>query len=241
MCPLTHLPSDGSLYPNFVPHVWYLMRLMPNRIWCLNNCPIQIPSGDEYADDSILATVIPLLKSLGQCATIVSSTEQGDRVPNLTMNTIDRDLETNRLYDDKTKEDVNDEVYWRYRDEYNGYHIMCNKLNSERLENYTKITWKLSRGNSEVALVRNRFHPPKSPSDGVPIYSGCDQTCEDRHASLKLGTWYSLFATNLYGDWILLESVWVEPTDNNHERVYTAPGTDQFEIFLDDNAESHTG
>jgi predicted deacylase len=119
--------------------------------------------------------------------------------------------------------------------------IMCNKLNSERLENYTKITWKLSRGNSEVALVRNRFHPPKSPSDGVPIYSGCDQTCEDRHASLKLGTWYSLFATNLYGDWILLESVWVGPTDNNHERVYTAPGTDQFEIFLDDNAESQTG
>ena len=68
------------------------------------------------------------MKSLGQCATIVSSTEQGDRVPNLTMNTIDRDLETNILYDDKTKEDVNDEVYWRYRDEYNGYHIMCNKL-----------------------------------------------------------------------------------------------------------------
>lgn len=112
--------------------------------------------------------------------------------------------------------------------------IMCNELNSERLENHTKITWKLSSENSEVALVRNRFHPPKCPSDGVPIYSGFNNSCEDRHASLKLGTWYSLFTTNLYGDWGLLKSVWVKPSDDNHERIYTAPDFDQFELFLTD-------
>lgn len=116
--------------------------------------------------------------------------------------------------------------------------IMCNELNSERRENHTKITWKLSSENSEVALVRNRFHPPKSPSDGVQIYSGRDNSCEDRHASLNLGTWYSLFATNLYGDWVYLKSVWVEPRENEPERKYTAPGADQFEIFLNEHPES---
>ena len=113
--------------------------------------------------------------------------------------------------------------------------VMCNKLSSERLENHTKITWKLSGENSEVILVRNRFHPPKSPSDGVLIYSGPEHVCEDRHASLTLGTWYSLFATNLYGDWVHLKSVWVEPRDDNPERIYTAPNFDQFELFLIDN------
>ena len=112
--------------------------------------------------------------------------------------------------------------------------IICEKLQAELLESSTHIKWNLSANNMEVSLVRNRFHAPKSPADGVLIYTGPENSCDDRHSSRILETWYSLFATNSYGDWILLKSVWVQPRENDQERLYVATGVDQFELFLMD-------
>ena len=112
--------------------------------------------------------------------------------------------------------------------------IICEKLQAELLESSTHINWNLSADNMEVSLVRNRFHAPKSPADGVLIYTGPENSCDDRHSSRILETWYSLFATNSYGDWILLKSVWVQPRENDQERLYVATGVDQFELFLMD-------
>ncbi|WP_157360348.1 hypothetical protein [Aliagarivorans marinus] len=43
--------------------------------------------------------------------------------------------------------------------------------------NRVKITWRNASEQRLVGsfVVRNRFHPPKSPFDGVKLYGGADE------------------------------------------------------------------
>ena len=43
-------------------------------------------------------------------------------------------------------------------------------------------------------VVRNRFHPPKSPFDGVKIYGGKDEYTYDNFGNMKIPKYYSVFS-----------------------------------------------
>ncbi|MDC2888675.1 hypothetical protein [Psychrosphaera algicola] len=43
-------------------------------------------------------------------------------------------------------------------------------------------------------MVRNRFHPPKSPQDGVKIYGGQDEYTIDDFGNPNIPKYYSVFS-----------------------------------------------
>lgn len=60
----------------------------------------------------------------------------------------------------------------------------------------TKITWKNPDDEQFVGtfVVRNRFHPPKSPFDGVKIYAGADNYTYDSFGNPNIDKYYSVFS-----------------------------------------------
>lgn len=59
-----------------------------------------------------------------------------------------------------------------------------------------KISWKNPTDKSFVGafVVRNRFHPPRSPYDGVKIYAGPDNYTYDTFGNPNIAKFYSVFS-----------------------------------------------
>lgn len=59
-----------------------------------------------------------------------------------------------------------------------------------------KLSWKNPEHEAFVGafVVRNRFHPPKSPFDGVKIYGGKDEYTFDSFSNANIPKYYSVFS-----------------------------------------------
>lgn len=59
-----------------------------------------------------------------------------------------------------------------------------------------KLTWKNPQDTDFVGtfVVRNRFHPPKSPLDGVKLYAGKDEYTYDNFGNPNIPKYYSIFS-----------------------------------------------
>lgn len=59
-----------------------------------------------------------------------------------------------------------------------------------------KLTWKNPEHDDFVGsfVVRNRFHPPKSPLDGVKLYAGPDNYTYDNFGNPNIAKFYSVFS-----------------------------------------------
>jgi hypothetical protein len=57
------------------------------------------------------------------------------------------------------------------------------------------LNWQLPSDEALVGsfVVRNRFHPPKSPYDGVKLYGGPDNYTYDNFANANVEKFYSVF------------------------------------------------
>ena len=108
---------------------------------------------------------------------------------------------------------------------------LCSKLVAERTATGTLISWKTNTANLMVQVTRNRFHEPRVPTDGVHIYSGTANVCEDLTSCPTLSTWYSIFLVDESGHWKFLRSIQSLPDNSAETRIYQAPKDDQFEIF----------
>ena len=58
-----------------------------------------------------------------------------------------------------------------------------------------KLTWTNPKMDGFVGayVVRNRFHPPKNPYDGVKLYAGTDNYTYDNFGSTKIAKYYAVF------------------------------------------------
>jgi len=58
-----------------------------------------------------------------------------------------------------------------------------------------KLTWKNPNDPDFVGayVVRNRFHPPKNPYDGVKLYAGKDNYTYDKFGNTKIAKYYAVF------------------------------------------------
>lgn len=68
---------------------------------------------------------------------------------------------------------------------------------SVKLEgNKVKLTWKNPTDSDTVGafVVRNRFHPPRSPFDGVKLYGGKDEYTYDSFGNPNIPKYYSIFS-----------------------------------------------
>lgn len=59
-----------------------------------------------------------------------------------------------------------------------------------------KLTWENPKDENFVGayVVRNRFHPPKNPYDGVKLYAGADNYTYDNFGSTKIDKYYAVFS-----------------------------------------------
>jgi len=58
-----------------------------------------------------------------------------------------------------------------------------------------KLSWENPKDEAFVGayVVRNRFHIPKNPQDGVKLYAGSDNYTYDNYGSTKLDKFYAVF------------------------------------------------
>ncbi len=73
-----------------------------------------------------------------------------------------------------------------------------------------KISWDNPKNEAHVGtfVVRNRFHPPQNPYDGVKIYAGKDNYTYDNYGSVKVDKYYGLFTYDdvpNYGEATIIE------------------------------------
>ena len=76
---------------------------------------------------------------------------------------------------------------------------LCSQLIAERTPTSTLISWETNTANMLVQITRNRFHEPLVPTDGVHIYSGTGNVCENLTSCHTLSTWYSIFLVDQFG------------------------------------------
>ncbi|WP_246033144.1 hypothetical protein [Shewanella canadensis] len=59
-----------------------------------------------------------------------------------------------------------------------------------------KLSWTNPQSDDFVGsfVVRNRFHPPKSPLDGVKLYAGRDEYTFDNFGNANIAKYYSVFS-----------------------------------------------
>jgi len=62
-------------------------------------------------------------------------------------------------------------------------------------KNKVKIKWENPKDDAFVGtyIVRNRFHTPKNPFDGVKIYAGNDNYTYDDFGNTKISKYYAAF------------------------------------------------
>jgi hypothetical protein len=58
-----------------------------------------------------------------------------------------------------------------------------------------KLSWDNPKDEVRVGtyVVRNRFHIPKNPQDGVKLYAGKDNYTYDNYGSVKIDKYYAVF------------------------------------------------
>ncbi|WP_305405708.1 M14 family metallopeptidase [Photobacterium leiognathi] len=69
-------------------------------------------------------------------------------------------------------------------------------LNATLVDGATKLTWKKPDDPDFVGVyvVRNCFHPPRTPLDGVKLYAGKDEYTFDRFGNANIPKFYSVFS-----------------------------------------------
>ena len=69
-------------------------------------------------------------------------------------------------------------------------------LNATLVDGATKLTWKKPEDPDFVGVyvVRNCFHPPRTPLDGVKLYAGKDEYTFDRFGNANIPKFYSVFS-----------------------------------------------
>ncbi|WP_281950895.1 M14 family zinc carboxypeptidase [Nitrosophilus kaiyonis] len=62
-------------------------------------------------------------------------------------------------------------------------------------KNMVKLTWENPKDEDFVGayVVRNRFHPPRNPYDGVKLYAGRDNYTYDKFGNTKIAKYYAVF------------------------------------------------
>jgi len=62
-------------------------------------------------------------------------------------------------------------------------------------KNMVKLSWENPKEKDFVGafVVRNRFHPPKNPYDGVKLYAGKDEYAYDKFGNIKIPKYYAIF------------------------------------------------
>ena len=62
--------------------------------------------------------------------------------------------------------------------------------------NKVKILWKNPISEDFVGsfVIRNRFHPPRSPFDGVKLYGGSDEYTFDSFGNPNIPKYYAVFS-----------------------------------------------
>jgi hypothetical protein len=72
----------------------------------------------------------------------------------------------------------------------------CSMLSTSIEKGMVKLTWNNPDDEKFVGayVVRNRFHPPKNPYDGVKLYAGSDNYTYDNFGSTKIDKYYAVFA-----------------------------------------------
>ncbi len=72
----------------------------------------------------------------------------------------------------------------------------CKNLKTSIEKGMVKLTWENPKDESFVGayVVRNRFHPPKNPLDGVKLYAGSDNYTYDNFGSTKIDKYYAVFS-----------------------------------------------
>ena len=70
------------------------------------------------------------------------------------------------------------------------------ELSAEIENGMLKLMWNNPKHDDFVGsfVVRNRFHPPKSPYDGVKLYGGPDDYTFDNFANANIEKYYSVFS-----------------------------------------------
>ena len=97
-----------------------------------------------------------------------------------------------------------------------------------------KLTWDNPDDNDFVGcfVVRNRFHPPRSPNDGVKLYGGPDEYTFDNFGNANIPKYYSVFSyddvpnfsepVSLYytvNETIVIDEAEFEPQDNDEPTI----------------------
>ncbi len=97
-----------------------------------------------------------------------------------------------------------------------------------------KLTWQNPNDEDFVGcfVVRNRFHPPKSPNDGVKLYGGPDEYTFDNFGNANIPKYYSVFSyddvpnfsepVSIYytvNETIVIDEEEFEPQDNDEPSI----------------------
>ncbi|MCE2596332.1 peptidase [Motilimonas cestriensis] len=103
-----------------------------------------------------------------------------------------------------------------------------------------KLTWKNPVHPDFVGsfVVRNRFHPPKSPADGVKIYGGKDEYTVDRFGNSQIAKYYSVFSYDNVPNYSAPTSVYYENNqvislDEQSNELFSE--TEDEDMFLGDD------
>ncbi len=72
----------------------------------------------------------------------------------------------------------------------------CTNLKTSIEKGMVKLQWTTPKdeGFKGAYVVRNRFHPPKNPYDGVKLYAGSDNYTYDNFGSTKIDKYYAVFS-----------------------------------------------
>ncbi len=72
----------------------------------------------------------------------------------------------------------------------------CENLKTSIEKGMVKLQWTTPKdeGFKGAYVVRNRFHPPKNPYDGVKLYAGSDNYTYDNFGSTKIDKYYAVFS-----------------------------------------------
>lgn len=96
---------------------------------------------------------------------------------------------------------------------------------------YLRLTWKKPDHPDFVGcyVVRNRFHPPRSPLDGVKLYGGSDEYTFDDFGNPNISKYYTVFSYDNVPNYSLPCTV-----KFSHDEVVTVIEDDYFETQEDE-------
>jgi carboxypeptidase T len=96
-----------------------------------------------------------------------------------------------------------------------------------------KLIWTNPKNDEFVGsyVVRNSFHPAKSPFDGVKLYAGKDEYTYDNFGNANLPKYYSVFSYDDVPNYSLASSLYYK---NNEMITIEAPSDEDYDSLLDE-------